>query len=781
MKKKKRALASGLALLTALTAVLPAGAAGLTPTSDETYYATLDYYGCLMDSSVVKSVRTFGNPTISDYGAYDEVINLTDNRVGKVTSDGVTFDLTGSVPDKFYFEGKTTRPYTQFPWSLSMSYALNGLPARAEELAGEKGVVEITLDALPKSSASEYSKNNLVLTAVSMFNGDDILSLEAPGAQVQLIGNLYCVLYAVLPGEEQHFTIRVGTDSFTYSGMIFTAVPATLAQMDQIADLRQAKEETEDAYLAMLNSMHAILDSMEGMGDSLSTAANGLDHLNQARGIISGGKGAVYNSVDEALEAGSALAESLKPIADLQPEPEPEPMDTELPEGSPEDPEGDAPEAPEEASAPSPEASGSEAEDEEPKLVMVGHLAAAKNALTDTNRVLNEMSGSILSLRPEVEETRRILNNVQNDLKELKSSSKDLNAISRRLSRDLSDLERSSSRLGSALGSTRAISSVTSPTGAVKDQVSGAVNQWQTAAPNMNFKDFLTQVGGKTDSEADFIVGAANGKYDGALNAADSAVGDVNDKIGEVNSLVSGIARPAGSAMNDLADLTATLKRLADLTEDLSNGKTVTPIENTQDTVDMALRLSETADASLDQLEQLTGIMNTYDPQLQQAISDAQTTVVSATNSLNTLLSATGAAKDLLQKSGPSLNRGAQQTLAGAAAALRKSTAGLEQTHTVRAALDAIDALINDQWDSHTGEDNNVLLMDASAPAQSLTDSRNQGVGSIQYIMRTQEIKADSAESDPPPAAGPADHGTVWSRIVDMFRDIWAAITGIFS
>jgi putative membrane protein len=213
-------LTAGLAAWLALGTALPVGAVELTATTDETYYATLDYYGGLMDSSVVKSVRTFGNATLTDYGSYDEVTNLTDDREAVVSGDKVSFDLTGNVPDKFYFEAKTAQPYTDFPWTLSLSYTLNGLPAKAEELAGQQGVVEINLDAVPNLAASEYSRNNLVLTAMSMFNGDEILSLEAPGAQVQLVGNLYCVLYMVMPGEEQHFTIRVGSDDFSYAGMI---------------------------------------------------------------------------------------------------------------------------------------------------------------------------------------------------------------------------------------------------------------------------------------------------------------------------------------------------------------------------------------------------------------------------------------------------------------------------------------------------------------------------------------------------------------------------------
>ena len=41
------------------------------------------------------------------------------------------------------------------------------------------------LDVLPNPAAPAYSRNNLVLTAATAFNADDILSLEAPGAEVQ--------------------------------------------------------------------------------------------------------------------------------------------------------------------------------------------------------------------------------------------------------------------------------------------------------------------------------------------------------------------------------------------------------------------------------------------------------------------------------------------------------------------------------------------------------------------------------------------------------------------
>ena len=172
---------------------IPAAAIGdgVTATYDEAYYAMTDYYGNLANGSVVKSYRTNGIATLSDYGEYDEVINLTDGTAPTRNGGKTTFRLDEkTLPKTFYFEGKTAKPFQQLPWTLSMSYTLNGVPARAEELAGKAGVVEIRLDAVPNERASEYARNNYTLEAMTIFNQDDILSLEAPGAQVQLIGNL---------------------------------------------------------------------------------------------------------------------------------------------------------------------------------------------------------------------------------------------------------------------------------------------------------------------------------------------------------------------------------------------------------------------------------------------------------------------------------------------------------------------------------------------------------------------------------------------------------------
>ena len=310
----KRAGAAALSLVMAVSLVPCAGA--VDPLVDESYYGTLDYYGGLTDGSVVKSYRLNGNTDLADIGSYTEVNNLTDRTEPEIEGDHVYFHLPGDGLKSFYFEGKTDKPYREMPFLISISYKMNGAACDAEDMAGQTGLAEITLDVKPNPAASAYQRNNFALEAATILKDSDLISIEAPGGQLQKVGDLSTALYLVLPGETRSFTLRIGSENFSFPGFTFLCQPATLAQLDQIAELKEAKEELEGAARDMSDSLDVILDSLEGMDGDLARTADGLDQLNRARGTISAGKGRVYTQADRTLADLTDLAEVLKPAVD---------------------------------------------------------------------------------------------------------------------------------------------------------------------------------------------------------------------------------------------------------------------------------------------------------------------------------------------------------------------------------------------------------------------------------------------------------------------------------
>ena len=742
-----RPLALATALALAGACVVPAAAAepigdGVAPTYDEAYYATLDYYGNLTEGSVVKSYVLNGADTVTDHGTYDQVVNLTDHTEPTVQSGTTTFRFArDSAPTHFYFEGKTAQPFETLPWTLSIHYTLNGVPTRAEDLPGKTGVVEILVDAIPNENASEYAKNNYTLEAMALFNQDDILSLEAPGAQVQLIGNLRAVLFLAFPGEEQHFAIRVGAEDFSFGGMTFLMVPATLSQLEEISKLSDRKDELEEDYHKLSDSLDTLLDAFGGMEGSLYATADGLDQLNQARGTISAGKGTVYDGTDALREDLRGIAALLDPVAE--------------------------------------------------------QVEAASKTVTDAKAVLNTMTDTALDLRSQLEDMEDALENLED--------SDDV----RQLIQDAANMKSSLNKLKSALESIDRIPSVQSPLAgqdidairknlpkveAMEPGYSG-MNSFYEYACEVLWRQYAAEPEHSITEETPgydqyrqaFLDGGGSQAAKGLAAIYDSWAPDpeafeflldhsdtIDDLLDQLNTTTSGvsdamekIAGPTAAVVGKLANLCDDMDELTDLLEDAGD-------------LSAAIRHSSKRLRSiLGSTDELRTILNDYEPTAQESLKTLEDLSVTAAATVRDSEQLAADAEALLKASGTQLDAGTKQTLSGLAAALRQAARSLSTTNDVKDAKANISSIIEDTWNEHTGDIDNLLNMDANAVAVSLTSPDNPAPQSIQVVIRTQEIKAEEEETEEAVKAA-ADNSTFWGRIAQMFKDFWAAITGIF-
>ena len=805
-----RALSLLLSGALAASLVLPAAAAepigdGVAPTYDEAYYATLDYYGNLTEGSVVKSYTLNGASSLRDHGVYDQVVNLTDGTA-PVTRNGVTEFRFDRAPAHFYFEGKTAEPYRNLPWTLSISYTLNGVAARAEDLAGKTGVVEIAVDAVPNQHASGYARYNYTLEAMAMFNQDDILSLEAPGAQVQLIGNLRAVLFIALPGEEQHFRIRVGAEDFAFGGMTFLMVPATLSQLEELAKLSERKDALEEDYDALSGSLDALLDSFADLSGSLRDTASGLEELNRARDTISDRKDQIYQDGDRVLADLARLNGSLSTLP--------------------------------------------------------GHLDGAGDAVDDVTGSLSDVTDTAVGLRGSLEDVSDGLERLQRDIRDIRGGSGSMEDNLNRLGTDLKALQDSLRELEELL---KALDIQIS--GGILWEIPENIRR-HIKIQGQKLSDILalvqgleaawagTAAGAETISCQQFQIAAllASGTAGSAaeaqalldqVRAVDGAVAQVQaaakpklavmeqvhaavtggtdrpmDKAGfftamlmlnDINKLpadrqtpeaVAGIlAQKAlyartGKALaglsrdHDAARLTGLLEALGSLlshlggsglTGDLSGlvGKTDAALGHLDGLADAGRDILSQADDLLTEVRNLDDTINRRVPGLHDTLEDTRTLVEDMVVTVDDTTGFLASFRDLAQTSGAQLDTGARESLTGLAAALRKTARSVDAAGDVRDAKGKIDEIIEDTWAEYTGDVNNLLLMDAGAPAVSLTSEENPSPASVQVLIRSQEIKAEEAAREIP-AGAPAQETTFWGRVTQMFRDFWSAITGIF-
>lgn len=837
---KKSLGAGALAVLMTATVACPTALAA-KPVVDEAYYGMLDYYGALTEGSVVKSYFTNGNSVIQDTGSYDSVENLTDRTEPTIAGDKVTFDLGSEAPRNFYFEGVTREPFDTMPFRVEISYRMNGVETDPEDMAGQTGVGEVQLDVYPNQAASEYQRNNFVMEAMTVLRDSDILSVEAEGGQLQKIGDLDMVLYAVLPGEEQHFTLRIGTEDFSFGGFTFLVQPATLAQLDMVADLRDAKDELEDSYHAITDSLDIILNSLDGLDSRLRSTARGLDQLDQARAALSAGKNQAYDEADRMLASMTALSDSLQPV--------------------------------------------------------VSHLQTTKTALSETTEKLNGLAQSADDLRPDLQDVKKSLGYVRDDLDDLsdmlrdaQDHADDIAALMKKLESDLGTLQSDLSKVQKNSGELN-----TTVNGVLKEsqgkqldtiKVNGLtpaeVREKHTEAESiykickeLDYRDdkdltldereaalaeFIKgnatkiatvlvsaqkaqiEAGVKQALEAQGITedtegydqiyaGAYQQAFDAKVKETEATITEVdneqnvpamlaylhyewkdgdginaqltqadtfNDMIGQANSGIKNAEQGLGAISASANKLTGSLdtlltnangsnglighsqdllKELRLMLEDASEYDFDALTEDTSAALKSAESLIGTTDTIIEQTVDLTNTVTKYEPDAQASLDDAIVQVNAAVQLLADLNRFTTTVENLMKSADPDLDQGTQLALEGLSSTLRQMAAGLGATPSIRRANESIQTLVEDKWNEYTGEKNNALNMDSQATKVSLTSEQNQSPNSIQIVLRSQEIKVPEDQKD-------ADGGdqqvktTFWQRVARMFHDLAAIFTG---
>ena len=277
-KQWKRAVCIALCLSQVLALSISALAEVQKPRYHENYYALLSPSGEFKQGALVREYETKGYSSLTDYGTYENVKNLSNSVAVQSNGNQHTLDLSKGNVDSLFLEGETAEPYSLLPWNIQIRYELNGLEVQPETLAGEKGLVKIHVQFTKNPNAQDYAAKNYVMMARSSFSAEDILSLKAEKAQVVSLGEKKEVIFVLLPGEEDDFTIEVGSNSFSFSGLQFQMAPLRSSQVEKITDLREAKEESEDSYRALKDAGNSLLDSLDASQKSVEAMQKNINN-----------------------------------------------------------------------------------------------------------------------------------------------------------------------------------------------------------------------------------------------------------------------------------------------------------------------------------------------------------------------------------------------------------------------------------------------------------------------------------------------------------------------
>lgn len=782
-----RITASAAAATLLLTLVPSASATngdGVTPTCDEAYYATTDYYGNLSKGSVVKSYAMNGKNKVTDYGTYKKVNNLTDDTKAETSGDKTTFNFGKDVPDHFYFEGETSQPFDDLPWKISLTYKLNGVPVKANKLKGKSGMVEIDLDMVPNKNASEYARNNYTLETMTAFNQNDILSLKAEGAQVQLVGNLRMVLFVALPGEEQHVSIQVGTDDFQFDGMTYLMVPATLSQLKQISELKDKKAKLEDNYKKLNTSFDQMLSSLNSMSSSLNEAASGLDEMSSAMGSMTAGAGSAYGAADLLQADLGQMVSALTPMADQME------ADSKMLAETQKSAQTlvDATVSLKTVLASVRTDLTKLQKDGKGVKQLVSDTAALKDSLNDLQNALNGLSG-VSGMTASTTDTSQLDNIAALGASYVDLQSKKSGGLTEEQYIEAAFMKNGVSAASPKTQYDTAVDLAQNPAKALTAQAKQLLGSYlllKGAYNSTTFEDYATYMLQLKGMDAASAAAAAKqmapiweilnkdgtsgvtGNEDALKMLADNmgtATSSLNSSISSANAMITSLKTPAANLIGKLSALCSELGGLNAALDDADSAAETAKIAATQ------------GDAILDALNGLSKTVNSYVPTAQKSLKSIGAMSKTAGKSLQDTASLLSALENLAKTNGARMSNAAQKSLRGMSSSLRKAAKSLGVTSSIRSAKDNMNNIVTDTWEEYTGKVNNLLNMDASAPAESLTSDENAAPQSVQVLIRTHEIKTSEKDTSSDKEKT-ADKGTFWSRLAGIFTGIWKDITG---
>lgn len=770
MKRNKLRRVTATALLLSFALPQCAQAAAPTVETDETVYINMDYYGAPTNTRIVKGVNLNGHTEFTDFGDYKDVYNMSTFDEPTLKEDSVYWKLN-TDKNRFYYECIPNDTVNiQMPWNFDVSYKLNGVPVEADQCAGASGTIQMDIHAVPNTYASDYYKNNMMLVCATGIDMSKALSIDAPGAQIQSFGTYKLVMFMGLPGEENTFTVRIGSNDFESMGLIMFMTPATTSALDIMSSMRDIKDRLENSGDNLYTGVSSMLSTMQAVQGSLSSMSSGISGIDQVRKQLIKDRGTLDPRTDAALNALDELTGK---------------SDSLIPE-----------------------------------------LNSAKETLTALNATTSSILTTLEESGKDIPEYQKLLNDVKTSLGNLedlfddlddetdnsswtiariRSASEDLSKELEALRKDLSSLSDELDRITKQEGNKNPLEK------SVGEELVGYVTNMattagKTAASSVDTTEVSNQAynqaiaKGLSPEEAQAAAEAAATQYAAAAasKAASEAQASATSNAKALQALMTGIKNGSKDVMNstqnmisqsnnvikqmtNLLDATnSLLKDLEDIADVFDEYKGL-PQDFTQE----GKKLTELANGSLDRVNKMLADI----PALRESLDSLTKTATSSIDKTTDLMSSTtkalstsydlmNTANSVLRSVRSQADASTQTTINSLLDTLGKLS-GSTASGQMQTATDSIHSAVKDA-ETDLEDDTNVLNIDTSADLESVTSSMNPSPSSLQFILRTEEISVDDDDDDGTSDQDAADEG-VFARICNIFKKLFTAIAGVFA
>ncbi|MCD8500665.1 MAG: YhgE/Pip domain-containing protein [Bacillaceae bacterium] len=279
---------------------------GKAASKDEVVYATLSATGKMEEIYVVNILDVIKAGTVTDFGAYSHIKNLT--NLSEIDQIDDTIRITASE-GRFYYQGNTNEQH--LPWDIAVSYLLNGKPMQPEDLLGLDGHLQLNITTSANENVDRTFYDNYLLQISLVLDSDIFSKIQATDASIANVGKNQQYTFTVLPEQDGNFTIEADVIDFEMRSIEIDAIPFSMS-----IDFPDIDDMTDD--------IQSLTDAIKMINDGVFELKNGVSELNSGVRSLRKGSAEYKNGIKEINQGSSELVEAsatintaLKTVSDI--------------------------------------------------------------------------------------------------------------------------------------------------------------------------------------------------------------------------------------------------------------------------------------------------------------------------------------------------------------------------------------------------------------------------------------------------------------------------------
>lgn len=317
MKKYNRYIVMVLMVAVLLTPLLGEGAASsrgsVTTTAgpeiavsgrEEVIYANLKANGEIKEVYAVNILDVPRAGTVTDYGSYEIVKNLTNTESITKSNDKLTVNAPAG---RFYYQG--TMKSSELPWRVKISYHLDGKEIKPSELAGKKGFLEINLSTIQNTDVDPSFYENYLLQISISLDASRSNNIKAKGGTMANAGKNKLITYTMLPGKGGEIAVSADVTDFEMSGIELSAIPFSMGiETPDTSDMT-------DNLMSLADAIKELNDGVRKLEKGSLELKKGAEDLEKGSAQFNYGISTLNSSSKELIEGSKQIKEALKSIA----------------------------------------------------------------------------------------------------------------------------------------------------------------------------------------------------------------------------------------------------------------------------------------------------------------------------------------------------------------------------------------------------------------------------------------------------------------------------------